>query len=225
MVWQTWKAFRADALRLVDSHGAELLWAVTGPSGQAIVSGPIPAAATLSIPAVCAAHGHAEYYAYFDNPAAWSVPDFLPCTGSLRNGGVEEGQGDTPAAWTHDEGDGQHHAAWVAERAHAGKKCLKTIVAEGAAPTWISTRQSGIRIRGGGRYVVHGMGKGRKRQGLGRLVCSRRHVPKSNAPESHAPGGRRLVRLERSHRRVHRAPGGRSRQLGHRAPRHGDGLV
>ncbi|MGA2258239.1 MAG: hypothetical protein ABSG53_26535, partial [Thermoguttaceae bacterium] len=146
----------ADALRLVDSNGAELLWAVTGPSGQAIVSGPIPAGSELSIPAACAAHGHAEYYAYFGNPAAWSVPDFLPFAGGSRNGGVEEGQGNAPAGWMHDAGDEQHRVAWVAERAHTGKKCLKTIVAEGAEPTWISTRQSGIHIIGGACYSVHG---------------------------------------------------------------------
>ncbi|MGO8751481.1 MAG: glycoside hydrolase domain-containing protein [Thermoguttaceae bacterium] len=146
----------ADGLRLVDPAGAELLWAVTGPSGQAVKSGPIPAGSVLSIPAVCAAHGQAEYFLYFDNPASWSVPDFLSVAGSLRNAGVEEGQGDTPAGWAHDAGDEQHRAAWVAEQPHAGKKCLKTVVAEGAEPTWISTRQSGIRILGGARYAVHG---------------------------------------------------------------------
>ena len=129
---------------------------MTGPSGQAVKSGPIPSGSMLSIPAVCAVHGRAEYFLYFDNPAAWSVPDFLSVAGSLRNAGVEEGQGDTPAGWAHDAGDEQHRATWVAEQPHGGKKCLKTVVAPGAEPTWISTRQSGIRILGGARYAMHG---------------------------------------------------------------------
>jgi hypothetical protein len=77
----------ADSLRLVDGKAVELLWTLTGPDGRDIQAGPIPHGSTLSIPAVCPAQGHAEYYLYFDNPAAWSVPDFLP-----RSRGLEKGR-------------------------------------------------------------------------------------------------------------------------------------
>jgi hypothetical protein len=146
----------ADALRVARADGNELLWTLTSPEGVAVHSGPIPDGSALWIPAECPRRGTAEYFLYFDNPAAWSVPDFLDMPQGLRNGGMEAGQGDAPSAWTHDEADAQHRATWVAEQPHSGKKCLKTVVAADAEATWIATRQSRIRIQGGARYVLRG---------------------------------------------------------------------
>jgi hypothetical protein len=147
---------RADELRVVTAADTELLWAVTGPTGEAVRSGPIPAGSVLTVPAECPAHALADYFLYFDNRAAWSVPDFLDVATGLRNGGMEEGQGDGPSGWTHDASDAQHHTAWVTRQPHSGRKCLQTIVAVGAEPTWISTRQWPIHVVGGARYVVRG---------------------------------------------------------------------
>ncbi len=141
-----------EQVRVCDAEGTEMLYDMTGPGGQQITSGPIPAGSTLTVPAECPAHATASYYVYFDNPAAWAVPDFLNAAMRVRNGGVEEGIGDTPFGWTHDRGDEQHRATWVAEDPHSGKKCLKIVVAEGAEPTWIATRQSGIHVIGGAKY-------------------------------------------------------------------------
>jgi hypothetical protein len=147
---------RADELRVVTAADSELLWAITGPAGQPIQSGLIPADSVLTLPAECPAHGQADYFLYFDNRSSWSVPDFLEVAAGLRNGGLEEGQGDAPAGWVHDAGDAQHRTAWVAQRPHSGRKCLQTFVADGAEPTWISTRQSPIHVIGGARYLVRG---------------------------------------------------------------------
>ena len=152
---------RADELRVVTAADSELLWAVTGPAGQPIRSGPIPPGSVLTVPAECPAQAEADYFLYFDNPDAWPVPDFLDAASGLRNGGLEEGQGDAPSGWTHDAGDAQHHAAWVTEQPHSGHKCLRTVVAAGAEPTWISTRQSPIHVAGGG--AVCGCAAGSRR--------------------------------------------------------------
>jgi hypothetical protein len=157
---------RADELRVVTAADSELLWAVTGPAGQPIRSGPIPPGSVLTVPAECPAQAEADYFLYFDNPDAWPVPDFLDAATGLRNGGLEEGQGDAPAGWTHDAGDAQHHAAWVTEQPHSGRKCLRTVVAAGAEPTWISTRQSPIHVASGARYRVRGWVKAAGVQGL-----------------------------------------------------------
>jgi hypothetical protein len=146
----------AEALRVVNAAGAEMLWVVTAPDGRAIRRGPIPAGSTLTLPGECPPRGQASYFVYFDNPAAWAVPDFLEAAGGLRNGGFEEGTDDTPAGWAHDAADAQHRAVWVAENPRSGKRCLKTVVTAGAEATWISTRQSHLRILGGARYVMRG---------------------------------------------------------------------
>ncbi|MFQ6096585.1 MAG: carbohydrate binding domain-containing protein, partial [Armatimonadota bacterium] len=144
----------AEQVRVCDAQGTEMLYEITDPGGRPVHRGPIRDGSTLTLPAECPAGEDAEYYVYFDNPAAWPVPDFLQGAFGVRNGSVEEGAGDTPFAWRHDPGDQQHRAYWVTEDPHSGKRCLKTIVAEGAQPTWIATRQSGIHIIGGARYVM-----------------------------------------------------------------------
>lgn len=156
----------ADALRVVDEAGNELLWAIAAPNGEGVRRGPIPAGSTLHVPVDCGAKSEVPLWLYFDNAAAWAVPDFLDPPQSLRNGGMEDGAGDTPAAWKHDAADEGHRASWVEERPHAGRKCLKTVVAAGAEPTWISTRQSRIRIMGGARYVMRGWVRASEVQGF-----------------------------------------------------------
>ena len=145
---------QAEAVRVCDAAGTEMLFDLTAPNGQRIVQGAIPAGSVLMIPTECPARGSATYYVYFDNPSAWRVPDFLDAAVGLRNGGVEEGAGDTPFGWRHDEPDAQHRTFWVTENPHSGKRCLRTVVADGAEATWIATRQTNIRITGGARYAL-----------------------------------------------------------------------
>ena len=143
---------KARALRVCSAQGTEMLFAVHAADGGRITSRPIPTGSQLVIPAECPAGEKAQYYVYFDNPAAGEVPDHLSVRTGLVNGDVESGQGDTPSAWTHDAPDDTHRAAWTNEQAQSGKRCLKTVVAPGAEPTWIATRQHGIQIDGGAKY-------------------------------------------------------------------------
>jgi len=144
----------AEAVRVCDAAGSEMLFLLTGPGGNTVTRGLIPAGATLTIPVECEPKGEALYFVYFDNKDAWQVPDFLEAAAGLRNGGVEDGEGDTPAGWNHDTNDDQHQTFWVTENPHSGKKCLKTVVSDGAEPTWIATRQRGLHIVGGATYVM-----------------------------------------------------------------------
>ena len=144
----------AEALRVCDAKGVEMLWSITDPGGASVTRGPIPAGGQLLIPVECPAQGAAAYYAYFDNPKAWGVPDFFDGATGLRNGGLEDGADGTPSAWGHDTQDEQHQAMWVTENPHGGKHCLKTVVAPGAPATWVASRQHGIRIIGGAKYTM-----------------------------------------------------------------------
>ncbi len=143
---------RAESVRVCNEQGEELLYAIRNSRGQLVTEGPIPAGSRLVIPVECEAGSQSQVYVYFDNPAAWPVPDFLEAHTELLNGDVELGQGDTPAAWSHDRGDSTHRASWSTESPQSGTRCLKTEVAPGAEPTWIATRQRGIHIVGGARY-------------------------------------------------------------------------
>ncbi|MBM4155018.1 MAG: DUF4091 domain-containing protein [Lentisphaerae bacterium] len=143
----------ADAIRVCDSNGTEFLWAIRDAAGRPVRRGPIPSGATLIVPVECPSGASTALHVYFDNPSAWAVPDFLDAAAGFRNGGVEAGEGDTPEGWAHDGGDDAHVASWSTERPRSGAKCLKTVVAPGAEPTWIATRQHGIGVAAGARYV------------------------------------------------------------------------
>jgi hypothetical protein len=144
----------ARAIRVTNAAGAEMVFALHGPSGNPLDDGPIPTGSTLAIPAECSAHGSATYYVYFDNPTAGQLPDSLVARMGLSNGDVEEGSGQTPSGWTHDAADAEHQATWSTEHPQSGKRCLKTVVAVGAEPSWIATRQREIHIVGGAKYVM-----------------------------------------------------------------------
>lgn len=144
----------ASAIRVCDEKGVEFLFNIISPQGKELNKGPIPQGSRIIIPLECPPHSTVNYYIYFDNPSAWRVPDYLNAFAGIRNGGMEEGEGDEPLGWRHDPQDDKHRLFWVAENPHSGKKCLKTVVAEGAEPTWIATRQTNITIFGGARYVL-----------------------------------------------------------------------
>lgn len=154
-----------ERLRACNESGVELLFGVAGPDGMPLESGPIPARASLTLPVVCPARGSAACYVYFDNPSAGAVPDFLNARTSVVNGDVELGDGPAPTGWRHDPPDPQHTASWSDENSQSGRRSLKTVVAEGAEPTWISTRQSGIQIAPGAKYQVRAWVKARNVRG------------------------------------------------------------
>ena len=143
---------RVEGLRVCDARGVEMLYDITDPGGDFVTAGVATQGSTLTIPVECSAGAEATYYVYFDNPQAWGVPDFLGASTTVRNGGVEQGADTAPAGWRHDAPDEQHKAMWVTQNPHSGVKCLKTVVADGAEPTWIATRQGGIHIIGGAKY-------------------------------------------------------------------------
>jgi hypothetical protein len=142
----------ADAVRVCTAAGTEFLWALNGPNGEPLRRGAIPAGSTVTVPVECPAGGESTLYVYADNPDAWAVPDFWRAVRGLRNGGLEEGSGDTPAEWHHDPNDETHRTFWVTESPRSGKRCLKTVVADGAQESWIATRQRDVRIVGGAKY-------------------------------------------------------------------------
>ena len=143
---------RAESVRVCDARGTEMLFVLHGPDGAVVTEGPIPDRSSLIIPVECPPGGKALYYVYFDNPGARAVPDFLAAQPGLVNGDVEWGEGDAPTGWSHDAPDDRRRAMWSTEHPQSGLRCLKTVVADGAEPTWIATRQRDIAIVGGAKY-------------------------------------------------------------------------
>ena len=151
---------QAELLRVCDASGNEMLYHLVDKNGQTIVKGPIAEGGELSIPVECEAEATCLYYVYFNNPHAQRSPEFLSTKGRLANGDLEAGSQGVPFGWQNDSGDQEHQAKWSTETSHSGQHSLKTIVAEGAQPTWIATRQTGIHIEEGARYEFRAWVKG-----------------------------------------------------------------
>jgi hypothetical protein len=157
---------RAEAIRVCNHEGAEMLFALQAPDGAPVTRGPIPGGSTLVLPVECPAQGTAVHYIYFDNPLVGEVPDFLSARMGLVNGDVELGDGDVPSGWRHDTPDDAHRATWSREHPQSGQRCLKTVVSPGAEPTWIATRQHGIHIVGGAKYAMRAWVKAENVEGF-----------------------------------------------------------
>ncbi len=142
----------AEAVRVCDANGVEMLFALSDANGRRLTAGQVPEDTRLTIPVECPAGESTTLHVYFDNPGAGEVPDFLAPLGRLVNGDVEQGEGEIPDGWAHDRADAEHRACWSDERPQSGRRCLKTVVAAGAKPTWIATRQHGIRLQPGAKY-------------------------------------------------------------------------
>ena len=155
----------AEAIRICSVTGVEMIFGMLDVQGKPVRSGPIPAHSTLIIPVECAAQDTAQYFVYFDNPSASEVPEYLSGHLGIQNSDIEEGGDTTPSHWNHDAGDPDHRAIWTKEDPHSGTRCLKTVVAPGAEPTWISSRQSDIHIVPGAKYVMRAWVKARNVRG------------------------------------------------------------
>lgn len=147
---------RVEELRVCDTNGVELLFAVREPSGKLVVAGPIPREGWLVLPAVCEPQSETTVHVYCGNLQAWPVPDFYQRYPSIINGDLELGQDGVPVGWRHDPNSSEYRTFWTDEVAKSGRRSLKTVVTRGSEPSWIATRQSGIAVIGGARYRMRG---------------------------------------------------------------------
>ncbi len=150
----------AKDLRLTKSDGQELFYGLNTKDGKQITEGKIPENAVLTIPVDCDAGKAATFYLYFGNEKAESVPEFLNVKHGLVNGDVEIGDGRCPDGWDMSPDTETHQNFWLDEAPRSGKKCLKTVVKEGAKSDWTATRQSGIPIVGDAKYRFKGWVRG-----------------------------------------------------------------
>jgi hypothetical protein len=193
--------YRVEEIRVCDSAGVELLFAVRGQHGQIIPAGVIPEGAKLIVPAVCQAEQESRIFVYLDNPFAWPVPDFLESYPGIINGDLELGTDGVPFGWRHDPNTSEYRTFWTRETARSGNWALKTQVSPGASPSWISTRQTGIAILGGARYRMRGWVKADGVEGYAGwyLHLGNEGNPMISAPMLSAGGGTydwKLVELE-----------------------------
>lgn len=150
----------AGQLRLVDSAGSELLFSVLDANGDVLTNGPIPAGATLIVPAECPARSSTTLYLYFDNPAAWETPDFLPNAASQDfNGGFEKGRKELPAGWAAKETDASHRVIWDRKGGRKGGSAIRVEVDPGAEPSWVALARPVSGVTPGAKYRLHGWTK------------------------------------------------------------------
>jgi len=142
----------ADAVRVADAAGVEMLFDLRDANGRRLEDGRIPDGAKLTVPLTADAGATQQLYVYFNNPTAYAVPDFLNGLDSAANGGFEDGNGARPEAWTYDSVDETYQLAWVSEQPHSGQRCLKTIIAAGAEPSWTAARQRDLAVSPGQDY-------------------------------------------------------------------------
>lgn len=152
----------AKALRVCDEEGRELLFDILSSAGRSKRSGELTKGDVLLLPVEVKAGERKGYFVYYGNKDAWGVPDFWK--GELYNGGFEIGK-DSPEDWSAVETDAYHQVFWVRENPHSGRYCVKTVVREGASPSWVKHQQTNIPIVEGRRYILRAWVKARDVKG------------------------------------------------------------
>ncbi|HIE53330.1 MAG TPA: hypothetical protein EYP85_16380, partial [Armatimonadetes bacterium] len=144
---------RAEAIRVCDVQGRELLFDLRDAQGGHKRRGPLAAGDRLSFAVEVPPGESTRYYVYFANHRAWEVVEFLRA--GLENAGFEGGE-ESPAGWHIWGEDSQHHLAWVTDQAHTGRRCVRTTVEPGAPATWVKYYQDRIPVIPGVKYVLRG---------------------------------------------------------------------
>lgn len=145
----------ADALRVGDDDGAELLWDLRA-DGRRVDRGPIPPGAVLTVPATAPRGGRQRLWVYFDNPTAYHVPEFLAAGARPANLSFEDLDGGGLLDWRFDAGDAAHRLAVDQAVARTGERSVRCEVSAGAEPSWIAARQTARRVVPGATYRLTG---------------------------------------------------------------------
>ncbi|MGI5923388.1 MAG: DUF4091 domain-containing protein [Lentisphaeria bacterium] len=145
-------------LRVVGNSGQELLYALE-PDGEII-----GADTELLIPAQCAAQSTASIWLYYDNPAAWDIPDFwredAPKLSQGFTDSFEDGDERIPPGWEEKDTDERHINLRAGDVARSGTKSLHTRVLPGSEPSWVAFRRS-LTVTPGTQFTFRGYIKGR----------------------------------------------------------------
>lgn len=145
-------------LRVVGNSGQELLYALE-PDDEII-----DADSELLIPVQCAARSTSSIWLYYDNPAAWDIPDFWRDDApKLRHGftdSFEDGDERIPPGWEEKDTDDSHLNLRASDVAHSGTKSLHTRVLPGSKPSWVAFRRS-LTVTPGTQFTLRGYVKGR----------------------------------------------------------------
>ncbi|MDR0869366.1 MAG: carbohydrate binding domain-containing protein [Planctomycetaceae bacterium] len=152
-------------IRAALPNGQELLFAVHSPNGEQILDGALPKDAVLTVPADAEPNETAHFFVYYGNAKAEAVPDYLEVRPGFTNGSFEFGTGNTPAGWFADEDTAGYQNFWIEEKPKDGKKCFKTVIAEGRTPEWFAVRQTNIPVVPNGKYRVSAWVRGENVKG------------------------------------------------------------
>ncbi|MCL2744907.1 MAG: hypothetical protein FWE67_13765, partial [Planctomycetaceae bacterium] len=144
-------------IRITKEDGQEVIFSVFNAKNERVFDGELAKDSYLMIPADCDPGKKTVYFLYYGNEKAEVVPDYLEAGGAFSNGDFEEGGGALPLHWVSDRNDAAHQNLWVNENPKSGKKCMKTVIKDGEAPSWFAVRQTIFYpIVPGGKYKFSG---------------------------------------------------------------------
>jgi len=147
---------RAEALRVTDEKGTELLYGLWMPDQNTMfTTGSIPAGTTLTLPAVCGPATATTYYVYFDNPSAWGLADFFDKRAVTDlNGDFEKNAAGQPVGWQPGQTSAKHRLSWSDEKPFSGTHCLKAETDADAENSWFGFTRSDFAVVPGARCTV-----------------------------------------------------------------------
>jgi len=164
------KGALAEAIRVTNQQGKQLLYRLNGPDGNLIEEGPVPIGATLTVPVECPARDEVTCFIYSDNTSAWRVGEYFYTHREVSNGGFELNGVYGPLGWELEWPEDNRKVEWSDSESHSGQHSLKISASQAGVEGLYGAIQENIHLIAGVSYTVEAWIKAENLQGEAGLM-------------------------------------------------------
>ena len=119
------KGAMAEAIRVTNQHGKQMMYRLDAPDGNRIEVGIVPGGTVLTIPVECLARDTVTYFIYSDNTEAWPVGEYFYTHREVSNGGFEKTGPYGPLGWELEWPEDNRDVSWSDAESHSGQRSVK----------------------------------------------------------------------------------------------------
>jgi len=174
------KGFRAEAIRLINKEGKQLLCRIDDPDGNLIEQGVIPDGSVLTVPVECPARDTVTYFIYTDNPSAWPVGEYFYTHREVSNGGFEKTGPYGPLGWELEWPEKSRMVYWSDTESHTGQHCVKVHADQGGDQPNYGAVQRNIHLLPGVKYTIMAWFRAENLEGEAGLMVSPKNLGMNN---------------------------------------------
>jgi len=170
------KGAMAEAIRLTNRQGKQLMYRLDGPDGNRIEEGMVPAGSVLTVPVECPARDTVTYFIYADNSEAWPVGEYFYTHREVCNGGFEKSGPYGPLGWVLEWPEDKRDVFWSDTESHTGQRSVKVHADQAGGQPNYGAVQRNIHLLPGLTYTIEAWFKAENLEGDAGLMLSPKNL-------------------------------------------------